>query len=963
MAAPATKAFWTSRAVSKTAQEVKTTHVMERNADKQARWQVRKNVSTDGVVSNLYGIAIDKAATVHRYDLDVCRRARANVAATSVASAIADMPNPNDNLAAAHVRKSLPVSPTRAWRMYAQSLRKYPALPPLVRVAGRIYAAAALPAEVQELHKDYHDQGWERCCLAPVGAERLASLPPPELKSVVNKMLPWALSFHARRDGNFAVVRELDGKMVCTEDGISVAGLRVFRGTTATILHVTNGDVLSASEEYSSLPTSRYLQSITQAGTNNDPMHVRCQSLVRMFQYQGKQIGVYLVEDSSGSVVLQLWGATPDSLIAGQSYLIKGVKVSPAEGRFNAGGTIPWDLSGTTAYTEIKPADVVPETNLVVPTDAKSHVGLALRLDTRCTVASEKSLWEEVKQHFGEGPYDQAKQRMITRALQGTPVILSTNLRHTAVRSVRFDYATPQDAPVDGQLRTLYQQLDRHQPYAVVSDFSVVPVQALHCCFDPRMRSWQEVTVPACSFMPLKRHDILEKFRNALTDGLGCFGVSLQADALATKRIALLDEPQRRGSRAAVPAGFTSASNAGGAKPPSIAASLGPSVASANANAAQRPRLRTVVIVAIAHPRGSQDDADKVTKTAETLGRVFRTQFVRTVPGEQEAAAYLDQVLLPGGKLTDPDCAAVIVSPDRDTRPARWLQAECLRRGILPEFIRGSLGERRQKLIGETTKMQLLQKLAFDPVRDYNLISEVPLLGRRTTLVVGVDACHTNDVTTGTCAGMLIAPEQNHMLVHFWRNNVRGKEVEQVSKHFGAVVDAANAIRPIEEVVVFQDGDVYSELESMAAKLPASANLSFLCLHKRTHIRFTHSPGAGKHANVIKGAVVESLTPTLTPQESTQVPSFFLQCHDCFMSTTRTVQYKVHQSSPQFPMSDLQKLSYTLAHVGSPMSTKLPLPTRCAHRLSAIAERLVDANPSFKSTMIPDPLCRRLWFM
>ena len=174
--------------------------------------------------------------------------------------------------------------------------------------------------------------------------------------------------------------------------------------------------------------------------------------------------------------------------------------------------------------------------------------------------------------------------------------------------------------------------------------------------------------------------------------------------------------------------------------------------------------------------------------------------------------------------------------------------------------------------------------------------------------------------------------------------------------------------------MVFQDGDVYAELESMKARLPASANLSFLCLHKRTHVRFVHrSRDTKKDANVIKGAVIESLTPTLVAPSSigddvsasaaANVPSFFLQCHDCFMSTARTVQYKVHHTSPQFPMSDLQKLSFALAHVASPQSTKLPLPTRCAHRLSAIAERLVDANPSFRSTMIPAPLNKRLWFM
>jgi len=981
----AARAFWSSRAVSKTASEIKTAHMMERSVDKQGRWSVRKNVTADGVVSNLYGISVDRDAVVHRYDLDVSRRSRANTLATTAANNPL-APVPTDALAApaTHVRKNLPVSPTRAWRMYAQSLRRYPSLPPLVRVSGRVYAAGPLPPELLELPKEYHDLGWERCCLTPAGPERLHRLPPGELKSVVNKMLPWALSYHSRRDGSFAVVRELDGKMVCTEDGISVAGLRIFRGTTATILHVTNGDVLNATEELGAVPTSKGLGDLTEPGvTIRTALAVRCHSLLRMFTHKGKTIGVYLVQDASGTTKLTLWGVTADTLVPGQNYDVIGVKTKAATPTItvpgDAGATpdLPMEIEGTMTFTKVVALDAPNGGNggnnggsgdLITTADGKLSAGLALRLDTRCTVASEKSLWEEVRQHFGDGPYDADKQKLITRALQGTPVILSTNLRHTSVRSVRFDFATPQDAPMDAHLRSLYSQLDPHQPYAVVSDYSVVPVQALHCCYDPRMRSWQEVTVPACSFMPLKRHDVLQKFRGALTDGLKLFGVSLDDDALATKSLSLLEEPMKPRAIAAAAAHQTPGvpQSEQQKAQASIAASL------RQQQQQNRPRLRTVALVAIAHPRSSKDDTDRLRKTADTLAKVFRTQFVTTVPGEQEAAAYIDKVLCQNGRPVDPDCAAIFVTPERESRPARWLQAECLRRGVMPEFVRGASGDRRQKLIAETIKMRLLERLAVDPVKELSLINEVPLLAKRTTLVVGIDACHTHDITTGCCVGMLIQPSGNSMHVQFWRNHVRGKEIEQISNHFGAVIAAANAVAPIDEVVVFQDGDVYAELESMKARLPPTANLSFLCLHKRTHVRFVHRRG-NKDANVIKGAVIESLTPTIVGAGAAtgddgnavapNVPSFFLQCHDCFMSTARTVQYKVHHTSPQFSMTDLQKLSFALAHVASPQSTKLPLPTRCAHRLSAIAERLVDANPSFRSTMIPEPLNRRLWFM
>ena len=163
-------------------------------------------------------------------------------------------------------------------------------------------------------------------------------------------------------------------------------------------------------------------------------------------------------------------------------------------------------------------------------------------------------------------------------------------------------------------------------------------------------------------------------------------------------------------------------------------------------------------------------------------------------------------------------------------------------------------------------------------------------------------------------------------------------------------------------MLFFQDGNVFSELESMKACVQDSTGVSFLCLHKRTHIRFVHKGQQSIPANVVKGAVVQALTPVNNDCVSA-APSFYLQNHDCFMSTARTVQYTVHALSPNMQLADIQKLSFALAHVDSPMSTKLPLPTRCAHRLAATAERLLDAQPDLRCEQIPQPLSSRLWFL
>ena len=933
----ASRALWTARAISKTPQEIKGAHNFERNADKQARWEVRRNLPADGVMSNLFKLTVKDEAVVHRYDLDASRSARA---AGDPAAAIAAAPS----------KKMLPVNPTRAWRMYAQSLRRYPNLPPLVRVSSRVYAAAALPDDVLELPKEFHDLGWERCSLRAQGTSQLVALPPAELKSVVNKMLPWALSSYARKEGHFAVVRELDGKMVCTEDGISVAGLRIFRGTTATVLHIRNGDITTAVEDLSAVPTSAFLATMPPNQTLHTEFHVRVKSFERMVLFKDRKIGIYHVEDSSGVAQLQLWNVTPDVLVAGQYYALSGIATKPLPEDKAGSGLLPVVLHGSLPSTKVSGV-AVSEIATTVPGGAQGTIGLALRLDTRCTVASEKSLWEEVRHHFGEGPFDEEKQKRITRAMMGTPVILSTNLRHTQVRNVRFDFKSPEDVPLDPQLQKLCNDFDRNQPYAVVNDHTYVPLQALHCCYDPRMRSWQEVTVPACSFMPQRRNEVLMKFRGALTDGLRAFGVLLEETALGTKALKVLEQPTPTKPAVAAAAWQTVGR-------PSIAESIG---AMRGGPAA---RLRTVAVISVANPRNHADEIEKSVAMMGTLKKIFGTQFGEAVKGEQEAVAYIDQALMKGQSLSDPDTCCIFVSPDRETRATHWLHVECLRRGILAVFVR-AIGAGKHKLMAEHLRAQLTGKMESDPLGGSarGVLTGIRALENKNVLVVGVDTCHTHDVTTGCVFGLLLTPKGNRTFVQFWRNHVRGKEVERVSEHFGAVVGSAHSAAPLDEVVVFQDGDVYSHLEAMKARLPPQTNISFLCLHKRTHVRFVHRGAAKKDANVVKGVVIDALAPAATVQEASQVPSFFLQCHDSTMSTARTVQYKVHYSSPGFPLEELQKLSFALSHVRAPASTKLPYPTRCAHRISALVERLVDANPGFRSTMIPEPLSGRQWYL
>ena len=105
----AVKAFWVSRAINVSSYEVKQRHTVERLEDRNLRWSVRKNVRDDGVQSNLFPLDLMGARTLSRYELKVTRQPR-------VASK-------NENLALS--RSATTVSSTRAWRTFAQSLRKH----------------------------------------------------------------------------------------------------------------------------------------------------------------------------------------------------------------------------------------------------------------------------------------------------------------------------------------------------------------------------------------------------------------------------------------------------------------------------------------------------------------------------------------------------------------------------------------------------------------------------------------------------------------------------------------------------------------------------------------------------------------------------------------------------------------------------------------------------------------------
>ncbi|CUG84703.1 piwi, putative [Bodo saltans] len=581
------------------------------------------------------------------------------------------------------------------------------------------------------------------------------------------------------------------------------------------------------------------------------------------------------------------------------------------------------------AITEVPDENAVNDAPIQEKDDQKSNQ-LALRLDTKSLVAAEQSLLDEIQQHYGNGPYTEDVQRRIARAVQGTPFVVSTNLRHASVRVVKFGLQ-PETVQLEPHLKAVQGDIVRGQPYAILHDHSIVPLQALHCCFDPKMRTWQDVTVATCSFIPQKRVGVLAGFRTALEQGLGMWGIQLAKEPYVSKSLAILEAPSK-----------------GKYQPQSQS---------------PKPTMPTsILFCSIASDRTGSEDRDKIITTAQHLAKEFNSPYHAHCASEVDAVAMVEANLCDGGRLRDVNSAVVFVTSERDTRASRWLVGECLRRGILPVCIPG-VAKRRQGLLVANVRVNIRTKFELDPLKGINVGQEVPAIANKCVLSVGIDCCNNPSGTIGAAVGVLTTPQGNKIFSTFWRNTVRGREVEQVAEQFGFIIQQAMKSSRLDEVIVLQDGNVFSELQTMKKRVPVGCGITFMCLHKRTNIRFMHhSTDKNVAANATRGTVIQSHTPSPLLFKPL-APSFYLQSHECPMSTARCVEYTVHAVSESLDIPDVQKLAHCMSHVFAPIATKLPLPTRCAHRLGAIAERIIDASPDFQCQEIPDALGSRMWFL
>ncbi|CCW63797.1 unnamed protein product [Phytomonas sp. EM1] len=542
-------------------------------------------------------------------------------------------------------------------------------------------------------------------------------------------------------------------------------------------------------------------------------------------------------------------------------------------------------------------------------------------------------------------------------------------------------------------------RLDPRQPWAVISDHHAMPLQLLHCCFDPHVSSWQRAAIATFSMFPPRRLRHLQRYCRHLSSGLRGWGIRLAEEPLRTRQISVLPVPEKIVSRS---------------KPQSLLPlpfslpqqqALLQSCGGIASSVASFPT--TVVILGVAGSRCSSEETDRIALTARRMATYFNAENnVACVESEEAAVCFVIERLLeptavmegegeekvPSAmRLRDINTAVILITMEPDSRATRWVIAECLSRGILPVCILPATTAARASILCGNIRRQLFNKFERDPLRGVDLAKEVPVIAGLRMLFVGVDACHTNAISTGAVVGILYTKNGNHLISRFWRQESRGREVAQLSKQLQKVLDEADALSGgIDQLVIFQDGNVFSELcqikELIAACMP-SCGLTFMCLHKRSNIRFVYErsaassdgkekkgsltkdltaspsgPPMGSFSNLVKGVLIPALAPVSLDYEVV-APTFYLQTHDCEMSTARIVKYTVHHQSPTLEISDVQQLANVMANIMSPQATKLPMSTRCAHRLADQAERLLDAVPQLRCEMIPEPVRRRLWFM
>ena len=982
-----TKSFWTHSIEKRSIHDVKASHLMDRTLDSKMKWLGYKSIQTSGVVSNIFRIMLNSSTSIYRYAISSSYHKRC---------LRLDKWMPGASLplrARALDEKSLYIQKINEQGAIRKHLLESGFNEPFIFANNCLFSTRMIPESVLCLPAFKLDVHTKKCRLNLIeGKAPVLDFPAHELQKFSNQIIKWCVKDHESAHGNYFLAKDTNSKIVNSQQGFSVNGLRIFQGIQAQMVYVENKgeNEIELLKVLHPAPPSRVLESIDM--TNN--IETTKLSLQIMHEIPGAKSdgsSSYMVRDSSGSTVLTMFDSLSashsPSFTIGSTYTLVGLRAKVQNRKFKKGNFdffLIWgsrskileeerhplqDRGGNQSrpLSPLKPSSPSKEKSICSQSivDKFADTELGLRLDTLCTVASEKNLLDEILEEFGAAPYEQEHRSKISSFLHFLPVVDSISLGQSHVMDLCFPNQAESETTVqqiieriDGgsslpkrYLKHMHELSCSSQPVAILRDSTAVPIQFLHRSFDVQ-NNWQSTAVPACSILPSRRLAILQRFCRALSEGLGRWGMKVLPNPMITKKVEIVHSPSK----------VQVSSNA------------------------EDPRLsppRKILIVAI-RPLQKKSNDQKISKLENMVNLLSRDlsatgyHMVQSVP---DALSLIESL-----KLQNICSACVFILEDyKSQKSVAPLLAASTQKGYIPIFCRFC----QEKTSYSMWKAHVIRYMHFktngNPFTSLDFSKDVPSVKSRCVLILGVDACHTFEGTTGAVVGTLLHGPKKIPVIYpvFWSRcgaSCPASEVLGVSDACDEIIKNVCRLldrfkRGLDEIIVMQDGSVHSNMAEIESKVPLNVSFTYLNLHKRTNMRFISS-NDGMDINCPRGCLVKDLTPIAEKKRAHRSSgkidmatidarplSFFLQSHDCKMSTARTLQFVCHRLAPHWGLDELQKLCHVLSFAHSLLPSKLPFPAKCAHILAEKAHNAWLEDSNYACDKIPTYIRHRLWFL
>ena len=911
------KTFWVHPVQTLSVESVALKWMEERQRDARLKWVSKMRPSTC-LVSNIFPLHVVNNSSLFQYDINFHLRPNIHTTVT-----------PGISRARSSVLHYL-----------RSKTGETPSSGAFICVANRIYSTVSLPQNCINLPEKCFDLNISKCTLTMKKSKILLhELPMDELQQLCNRLLNWSIQYHGSRHGNFRLCRS-NGKVVDLSDGCLVSGIRIHRGTQLRTIFVKRSgenEALSTFSPLSPPPSTRSLATLNvNTSRGHPPIVFQCAEELLSKTLRNKSMRQYLIRDASGSMTLTDWDSSSSgiSLKTGNVYRALQLRIKLVNQKYDRGNFgFEAHIGKSTrisTLSDMQDDSKISKGHVLIPDGNKSLYEMGVRVDTLCTVAKNESILEEIVPMYGLD-MDKGLRDNLRRELIGTPVVNSLTLTHGQIMDVTFDDENSKEIRLErdniNQFSSHHEYLP-NQPRAVLQDLKGVPLQVLHRSYNPN-ESWMDAILPTCSLLPPRRLPLLQQTVRALQEGLQHWGLQINEQPIITKDVAAFTAP-------------LVTKKAVGAKDPRL----------------KGPHLFILILI------GNIDG-----KTPEIL--------LNGLPGEEracwkystfdEAINALQNCSIYGACTV----AGILANKNLPEADKLKLSALCLRRGMIPVHFYGRSPRNKNQWLA-AKRLVVCTRSNGNPLSGFNLSAEVPRIGTRMILFVGIDVCHTRTGSTGALVGTLYngPPLLPIMYPFFWHSeHARNSESDGVLSAFYELVENVQTILsqysptlpPLSEIMVMQDGSVRSEIDKLELYIPQGVEFSFINLHKRTGIRFTRAV-CDTQVNCMSGQLVRNLIPSNLHHGKRDLPGFFLQSHNCALSTARTLYCVVQRRAHHWDIEELNRLCFVLSFPFSTMPSKLPFPTRCAHHLAAIAHELHAVDPEFQYQSLPLCVRHRMWF-